>query len=88
MNTERPDPAISMTMHNRMVRLRPMTSVRPVRNGLVTPSSTMLIETAAEMVLTSQPKACCKGTIMTPGAARTPTPAIDAENMTASTIQP
>jgi hypothetical protein len=66
---------------------RPMTSARPVRNGPTAPRSKMLIETAPEMVLTSQPKARCSGTMITPGAARTPTPAMVAVNMTASTIQ-
>ena len=42
---------------------------------------------APEMVLISQPKARCRGRIMTPGAARTPTPASVAENITARTIQ-
>ena len=84
MNIESPVPAISTTMHPRIVRFRPMTSMSPVMNGAVTPNSMMLIEMAPEMVLTSQPKACCKGMIITPGAARTPTPAIVAANITAS----
>src|SRR6516165_4621117 len=87
IKTERPDPAINIAIQMRIVRLRPMTSARPVRNGPTAPRSTMLIETAPEMVLTSQPEARCSGTMITPGAARTPTPAMVAVNMTASTIQ-
>jgi hypothetical protein len=64
-----------------------MTSISPVKKGAVTPSRMMLTETAPEMVLTSQPKARYRGRIMTPGAARTPTPASVAENITARTIQ-
>lgn len=64
-----------------------MTSMSPVRNGPVAPSRMMLSEIAPETVATSQPNARWSGTIMTPGAARTPTPARVAENITASTIQ-
>jgi hypothetical protein len=68
-------------------RCRPMTSISPVMNGAAAPNSMMLTEMAPEMVLTSQPKACCKGMIITPGAARTPTPAIVAAIITANTTQ-
>ena len=47
----------------------------------------MLSEIAPEIVPTPQPKARSSGTIMTPGAARTPTPARVAVNITASTTQ-
>ena len=47
----------------------------------------MLTETAPEIVPTSQPNARCNGKIMTPGAARTPTPASMAQNTTTRTIQ-
>ena len=77
-------PDIRMTRQPIMVRFRPMTCISPVRNGPVAPNRMMLRETAPEMVETSQPKACCRGTIMTPGAARTPTPASIAQNTTAS----
>jgi hypothetical protein len=87
MKFDSPVPAISITMHPRMVRFRPTTSMSPVRNGPVAPSRMMLSETAPEIVATSQPNARCNGTIMTPGAARTPTPASVAENITVSTIQ-
>ena len=82
-----PVPAISIAMHANIVRFRPMTSMSPVRNGPVAPSRVMLSEIAPETVATSQPNARWSGTIMTPGAARTPTPARVAENITASTIQ-
>ena len=87
MKFDRPVPAISIAMHARIVRLRPMTSINPVRNGPVAPSRMMLSETAPDIVATSQPNARCSGTIITPGAARTPTPARVAENITARAIQ-
>ena len=85
MKIDSPVPAIRIVMQPRMVRLRPMIWIRPVMNGPVAPSRMMLIETAAEMVATSQPKACSSGTIITPGAARTPTPASIDTNITTST---
>ena len=87
MKIDKPVAAASSTMHPMMVRFKPTTSIRPARNGPITPSRMMLTETAAEMVATSQPKARCNGRIMTPGAARTPTQASVAVNTTASTIQ-
>lgn len=81
-----PVPSTSTSMQPKMVRLRPANSMSPVRNGPVAPISTMLRETAPEIVATLHPKACCSGRIITPGAARTPTPARVAENITASTI--
>ena len=86
MKFDRPVPAISIIMHPKIVRLRPMTSINPVRNGPVAPSRMMLSETALEIVPISQPNARCSGTIMTPGAARTLTPSKVAQNTTASTI--
>ena len=85
MKIDRNVPAIMIAMQLRMVRFRPMTSISPVMNGPVAPSRMMLSETAPEMVATSQPNARCSGTIITPGAARTPTPASIDTNMTAST---
>ena len=87
MKVDSPVPAISSPMHSSTMRFRPMTSISPVKKGAVTPSRMMLTETAPEMVLISQPKARCRARIMTPGAARTPTPASVAENITARTIQ-
>ena len=84
---ESPVPAIRTARSSITVRFRPMTCIRPVRNGPVAPSRMMLSETAPEMVLTSQPNARCNGTIITPGAARTPTPASVVVNMTARTTQ-
>jgi hypothetical protein len=55
----------------------------PVMNGPVAPISTMFKETAPAMVDTSQPNARWSGTIITPGAARTATPASIPQNMTA-----
>jgi hypothetical protein len=82
-----PVPAISTSMQPMIVRFRPTTSISPVRNGPVTPIRMMLSETAPEIVAIFQPKARSNGMIITPGAARTPTPARVAENITASTIQ-
>lgn len=87
MNSERPVPAINTAMQQRMVLFSPKLSMRPVRNGPVAPSRMMLIDTAPEMVATSEPNACSRGTIITPGAARTPTPASMAVNITRRTIQ-
>ncbi len=87
MKVDSPVPVISSARHSRMVRFRPMICISPVRNGPVAPSRMMLSDTAPEIVLTSQPKACCSGTIITPGAARTPTPASMAVNITARTTQ-
>ena len=47
----------------------------------------MLMEIAAEIVLTSQPNARRSGPIITPGAARTLTPASIETKTTASTTQ-
>ena len=55
--------------------------------GPISPISMILTEIAAEMVLTSQPKARRKGPIMTPGAARTLTPASIDTNTRPSTTQ-
>ena len=63
MNVESRVPAIRTTMHPRIVRFRPMTSMSPAMNGAVAPNSIMLIEMVPEMVLTFHPKACCKGSI-------------------------
>ena len=87
MRLDSPVPAISNARHNRIVRFRPMTCISPVMKGPVAPSRMMLSEMAPEMVLMSQPNACCSGTIITPGAARTPTPASVEVNTTASTTQ-
>ncbi len=65
----------------------PMTWISPVMNGPVAPIRMMLSDTAPEIVETSQPKACCSGTIITPGAARTATPASMPQNITANAIQ-
>jgi hypothetical protein len=85
MKFDSPVPAISIAMQASIVGFRPMTSMSPVKNGPVAPNTIMLSETAAEIVATSQPKALCSGTIITPGAARTPTPASVAENTIART---
>ena len=69
-----------------MVRFSPIACINPVTKGAQAPISMMLTEIAPEMVLTSQPKACCNGRIITPGAARTPTPASIATNTTSNTI--
>jgi hypothetical protein len=69
------------------VRFRPITSISPVSKGSRGGGKMMLSEIAAEIVATSQPKARSSGTIITPGAARTPTPANVAANTTASTTQ-
>src|SRR5262249_10019102 len=71
----------------RMMRLRPKVSARPAMNGPVAPNRMMLTEIAAEMVLTSQPNARCRGTIITPGAARTPTLASVTRSIIVSTAQ-
>ena len=63
-------------------RFRPTTWTRPVRKGPVNPSRMMLIDTAAEIVPTLHPNARSSGRIITPGAARTPTPASMAQNIT------
>ena len=87
MNVDSPVAIIRIVRHSSIVRFRPMTCSSPVRNGPVAPSRKMLSEMAPEMVLTSQPKARSSGTIMTPGAARTPTPASIAVNATPSATQ-
>ena len=87
MKVESPVPVPRIARHRSIVRFSPKTCIRPVRNGPVMPSRMMLREIAPEMVLTSQPNACCSGTIITPGAARTPTPASMAVNTTTSTTQ-
>jgi hypothetical protein len=84
---DNPVPATSTIMQPTIVRFRPTTSISPVKNGPVAPIRMILSETAPEIVATFQPKARSNGMIMTPGAARTPTPASVAENITASTIQ-
>ena len=87
MNDDRPVASIRMLRHPSMVRFNPMACIKPVTNGAVAPISMMLTEIAPEIVLTSQPNACCSGRIMTPGAARTATPASIEVNTTANTIQ-
>ena len=87
MKTESPVPAIRTSMQPSVVRFTPMISTSPVMNGAVAPNRMMLIETAAEMVLTSQPKARCKGMIITPGAERTPTTASVAAHTRANATQ-
>ncbi len=73
MNVERPVPTSRSDRHDSTVRRSPSVSIRPVMNGPVMPSSRMLSEIAAEIVPTLQPNACSSGTMITPGAARTPT---------------
>ena len=87
MSSDKPVPAAKRVMHPRIVRFSPITCTRPIKNGPVKPIRMMLIDTAAEIVPTLQPKARSSGRIMTPGAARTPTPASVAKNITTSTTQ-
>ena len=87
MNADAPLPATSTSIASRIVRFIPMLSISPVRNGPVRPMSRMLSDTAPEIVLTFQPNARCNGTIITPGAARTPTTANVMVKVTASATQ-
>ena len=87
MKLDAPVPATSTSIASRIVRFRPMLSISPVRNGPVKPISRMLSDTAPEIMPTFQPNARCKGTIITPGAARTPTTASVMLKVTASTTQ-
>ena len=80
-------PASSTSIASRIVRFRPMVSTSPVRNGPVRPISRMFSDTAPEMVPTLQPNARCNGTIITPGADRTPTTASIMVKVTASATQ-
>ncbi len=73
MKVDSPVPTSSTERHSRMVRRSPNVSISPVMNGPVRPSSRMFSEIAAEIVPTLQPNARSSGTIITPGAARTPT---------------
>lgn len=87
MSSDKHVPAAKRVMHPRIVRFSPIICTRPIKNGPVKPIRMMLIDTAAEIVPTLQPKARSSGRIMTPGAARTPTPASVAKNITTSTTQ-
>jgi hypothetical protein len=87
MNTDRPVAATSMVMQSSRVRLRPKVSISAVMNGPSTPRRRIFTEMAPEIVATSQPKARCSGTIITPGAERTPTAVSEARKVTPSTIQ-
>lgn len=75
MNNDRLVPLMSTISARIMVRFRPSVCMRPAMNGPISPIRMMLTDTAPEIVLTSQPNARRSGPIITPGAARTLTPA-------------
>ena len=69
-------------------RLMPKRCIAAPANGPIKPNRTRLKAIAEEMVERSQPKAFSRGTISTPGVARTPATHISTRNATAATIQP
>ena len=87
MKFDSPVPAISIAMHARYRALQTDDLDEPGEKRSGRAEQDDVERDAPEIVATSQPNARCSGTIMTPGAARTPTPASVAENITASTIQ-
>ena len=87
MNTESTVPASRTVRQLRMVFFRPIASISPAVKGPTKPSSRRFSEIAAEMVATSQPKASRNGTMITPGALRTPTVPIMVTKVTPRAIQ-
>jgi hypothetical protein len=71
----------------RIVRFRPSVCMNAAPNGPISPYRPIFTDTAAEIVVRSQPKAFCNGTISTLGEARTPAVASITRNMVPSTIQ-
>ena len=69
-------------------RRNPIRSTRAAENGPLTPNTTRLIATAAEIVARLQPNSSCSGTISTPGTARNAAEASSAVNPAPATTQP
>jgi hypothetical protein len=68
-------------------RRRPMRSTSAALKGPLSPKTTRLIETAAEIVARLQPNSSCSGTISTPGTARKAAEASSATKPAPATIQ-
>jgi hypothetical protein len=80
-------PASNIPRQHNIVCRRPMISISPVTNGPTSPSSSRFNEIAPEIVATSQPNASRSGTMITPGALRTPTAPIITTKLTPRAIQ-
>jgi hypothetical protein len=85
MKTVSPLPAATRTSAPTTTRRMPSRSMSAAANGDITPYSTRLIDTAAEIVPRDQPNSSCSGSIRTLGTARNPAAPISVMNAPTAT---
>jgi hypothetical protein len=87
MKTVRPLPADTSSSAVATTRRMPNRSISAAANGAVTPYSSRLTETAAEMVASGQRNSACSGCSSTDGVARNPAAPTMATKVTVATVQ-